>query len=711
MNAGARADRPLGTVRYAAAPPHPAAGLGLLRCSDARPSADAYPVETSLMRADALALSLRAALNHVTPALARAARAFRSGKCWTQFGYARQEDHCRERFDRSAHWLRDLADLGDKLGCLPGLQDALLGTDGGAAIGRRAAVLISHVGSSESVASWVKLARALPVARLAAAVANARACGSCWPEGQDAGSRDDREAAPHDDTAEVVPTPGRSPTDDPTPDDDPECRSLVLVMVPSSVLAAFEETLDLYRAVSGREASVTSFVEDLVADALAGPHSPDIDTYSAPLAHVDPSRAEEVALAHSTSNWSHLLADPGPSWALALAGSSLERLAELSRIAGTGGPAELDSQIRSLLELDDEPLRRLADLMADMGARGAWARLRFAGSAHYAEQRLGIPKSTARDRIRAARGLRRLPVIRQAYERGEIRLHAVLIILRILKGKQVDRQVQAAWVQRARLASVKRMRAEAAAILRSGHLGDEHAPADDGAAGDDGTPPHGPRPNRPPLPLTDADWMASLRRRPGDARRRLLRLGQLATARPTPDVFLRLRLPDRLGRDFLGAIESARCRLTLQAGSLEWPDPEAPPSLLAARDFATRCRRAPAWVGLLALLEDFAATWDDPRATPARSANKIHERCGWRCAAPGCTSRRNLQVHHRRYRSQGGGGDDENLDSICAFHHLRGEHGGLARCWGHTPLEVVWRLGRADTASWFKNELRLPDCG
>ena len=53
---------------------------------------------------------------------------------------------------------------------------------------------------------------------------------------------------------------------------------------------------------------------------------------------------------------------------------------------------------------------------------------------------------------------------------------------------------------------------------------------------------------------------------------------------------------------------------------------------------------------------------------------RIFERDGWRCAVPGCTSYRNLHAHHIQPRSRGGGDEDENQITLCAWHHLRGVH-------------------------------------
>ena len=122
---------------------------------------------------------------------------------------------------------------------------------------------------------------------------------------------------------------------------------------------------------------------------------------------------------------------------------------------------------------------------------------------------------------------------------------------------------------------------------------------------------------------------------------------------------------------------------------------------------------------VLAILDSFLATWS-VRAGPAwQRCYRIFERDGWRCRVPGCTARRNLQVHHVRFRSRGGSDDDTNLAVLCATHHLQGIHRDHVRChalpdgllaWEFSPdrvdgplvtrvEDVVWSAARAAVAA------------
>jgi hypothetical protein len=110
----------------------------------------------------------------------------------------------------------------------------------------------------------------------------------------------------------------------------------------------------------------------------------------------------------------------------------------------------------------------------------------------------------------------------------------------------------------------------------------------------------------------------------------------------------------------------------------------------------------------MALLEDYVDTWDPPAVARKRRSERIYARDGWRCSAPGCSSRRNLENHHPRYRSRGGSRTDPgNQICACRFHHQWGEHGVLASVRGRAPLGLVWRLGRDGIGGRFRNERKL----
>jgi HNH endonuclease len=101
----------------------------------------------------------------------------------------------------------------------------------------------------------------------------------------------------------------------------------------------------------------------------------------------------------------------------------------------------------------------------------------------------------------------------------------------------------------------------------------------------------------------------------------------------------------------------------------------------------------PIWAAALFLMQRAVSEWErvDPSRRPATW--KILERDEWRCQAPGCSSRRGLEVHHIVFRSQNGSNDPENLVTLCHGHHRRGIHDGYLAVRGTAPGGLHWRLG------------------
>ncbi len=632
----------------------------------------------SVFTLDALALAIRGGLNRVTPWLARIAVPIVDRRSWTLFGYARSDDYARERLRRSGRWLRDLATLGKAIGESPRLELAINGDDGGQPLGRVAATIVARAAVDETMDEWIDAARELRVRELRDRAREDRARGA--PERKEPSSVASQSAPV---SASEVAT------------EEPERR--LRIPLPAAMRAGFDEALALSRSLAGREATVTEFVASLVAECLAGSDPPDID--SSPVL-AGPRRVDiEALLASATQDWRRLSeGDEARSHeALQLqtpevlqARLVLERLHRISRNVGSGEPPELDRQLREVIEVEDELQRCLGRILEALRTHGAWATLMFHGVGHYAEQRLGVCRRTAEERAQLARVTRRLPVIGAAYDDGRIGSEAALLVARVVELAGAEPELQAEWVERAEQYSIKRLRDEVRAIGRSRWTAEELS---------DGRP------------LDDQQWQRSLEQSPGTIRDRVSRLALEAARLPQADVFLSLRLPADVADDFLRSLEWRRSSIERDVTAVPWdrpwPDEHAPLSVLVGRLFSVRARRVPTWVGLLGLLEDFVTTWDANPAALRRRGDKIYSRDGWRCTAPGCTSRRNLEDHHVQYRSQGGGNDLENRIAICRFHHQLGEHGSLASCRGTAPLRIIWRLGRADVAEWFQNERRI----
>ncbi len=116
-------------------------------------------------------------------------------------------------------------------------------------------------------------------------------------------------------------------------------------------------------------------------------------------------------------------------------------------------------------------------------------------------------------------------------------------------------------------------------------------------------------------------------------------------------------------------------------------------------DSALRSCRAAAgihledWECFLLFVRAMRDTWENQEDPHWRRRYRILERDGWRCKAPGCTSRVGLNAHHITFRSQQGGDQAANLVTLCVGHHQQGLHEGRIRCFGAAPDGLWWDMG------------------
>jgi hypothetical protein len=315
-------------------------------------------------------------------------------------------------------------------------------------------------------------------------------------------------------------------------------------------------------------------------------------------------------------------------------------------------------RLHALVLLEQELRRMLGELLAELRARRAWHALGFRDLRHYAEEQLGISRSSAEDAAQLARELSRLPRLRAAFEANRLTPAAALRVVRVLAPgrRTVSPELERYWAEHAESTTVKRLDDERL-LLRERELLQAADPI---------------------APVPDAEWNASLARAPGASAARLHHWAHLAAERSGASVPLTLVLPFSRGADFLGALAAASERVrTISAEPLSPYD---------AR-----------WLGLLTLLTSYAATHDH-HCGPSG----IYARDGWRCRAPGCTSHSNLEDHHVTYRSRHGDDSPENRVTLCRYHHQRGEHGGRMRVVGRAPLDLEFTVDGAT----YRNERR-----
>lgn len=344
--------------------------------------------------------------------------------------------------------------------------------------------------------------------------------------------------------------------------------------------------------------------------------------------------------------------------------------------------------MRRLIALQDQIERQMAEVVTEMADAAAWKRVGYDDLGDYARRGLGWSRSTLYNRVQLMRRLRRLPVVGKAYQQGSIGRVSAQIIARVLTREgpagtvplRIPEATQAAWVERAGVATIKRLHDETRAVAHLMVMGTGERE-----------------------PLDDRAWHASLHRQAGTAQRRVQALTRIALTAPGPLLPLRLTLERETAAGLSRVLAVARRDPALvQTFSRLQPTHKATPSVEGTDKGAV-----PVWAAFLALLQDFNETWDVDVAGRRPSAQRIYNRDGWRCMAPGCTSRRNLEVHHIVYRSQGGDDRPGNTACLCRFHHQMGEHGLLARVRGEAPLGLVWALGRNGSSAKYRNELKL----
>jgi len=427
------------------------------------------------LAADSLACALSLAEARLGVTLARAARDFVGIEGWRPHGYARLGDYACEELDRSGRWLRDLATLGEGLETLPDLERALWGGDGARPLGRVAATSIARVATPESAPTWIALARRSTVRSLRNSVRATRQAGSSVPL---------EKAMP-----EGPASPPRRVLEEAIEDVD---LSELKLSMPRPVRVAFEEALDLHRAVTGHQASLASFAEALAAEALAGPRPPDLSI--TPYVPGPEARETEEQLAQDFRMWASLGMPvyPGVDVARALASGTGDEAVPLDPSAGRPAvrfdPTATDTRpemaaarsllrrvealtyavpnrdvkllgikLHELVAIEDEIQHQLGRLLAEMDRRRDWPCLHFRRLGHYAEQRLGMCRRTAERYAGIDRALRKLPLVLAAYRSRTIGLHSGWLLHGIL-AVTADPELERAWVARARDVGVDRLR-------------------------------------------------------------------------------------------------------------------------------------------------------------------------------------------------------------------------------------------------------------
>jgi hypothetical protein len=296
---------------------------------------------------------------------------------------------------------------------------------------------------------------------------------------------------------------------------------------------------------------------------------------------------------------------------------------------------ELDRRLRLAVRLEQTLDAAIAPLLRRVRSADVWSCAHSTLSL-YAREQLGISEGKARSLLRLERAGDRCPELRRAYRSGRLSWAKARILLPLLL-LDPEGQWRPIWVAWAERVTVRRLAqdVERALLLHAGHrLAWQRCKFDPEKAQD-------------PIPSEERQMCAH-----------------------GVDVDATQRLAWHVPREVAVSFYEIRGALRSRLGS----------SHTHGELFA-------------AMLDLALGTWllRDPSA---RRPDPVFERDGYRCAVPGCTSRRNLQDHHIEFRSAGGSDAPDNRVALCAFHHQRCLHAGLLGVHGRAPDQLVFELGR-----------------
>jgi len=387
-----------------------------------------------------------------------------------------------------------------------------------------------------------------------------------------------------------------------------------------------------------------------------------------------PRRVEELLADIGAAEGFSWLAAPGP--AIDPSKDPIAHLEALFAAAEATDPFTVDARLRQVRRTVQRLDWELAGLLRLAVERRLYCQLGFASLEAYVESRLGICPRTAWSLLSIERATRRsCPLLGEAWRDGRVSSLAARVLLPVVGPRH-----GAAWIERAQAVTLRRLEAEVAWALdrldarESVELPEtpplDHDLASSGLTGftreelqmrSEADPPTAAAPNNTEAAVTGAapDEATQASASASGEAAADTSTGAAAAAAYAPRVQIEFFAPESV------VMLAEETMLALRVGSE--PRGRAFERMLA-----------------VAMLEWMAA--------PAHR-DPVFARDGWRCAVPGCSSRRNLHDHHVVFRSHGGDNDRDNRVAVCAAHHLHHLHGGRIRAHGRAPRDIVWEIG------------------
>jgi hypothetical protein len=561
--------------------------------------------------------------------LGRLANRFRQMCGWERLCFARLDDYAAERIGWSGRQLEQLALVARRLACLPRTEAAFRS----GSLSWSKVRLLTSIASASDEAGWLAVAAVTDVRTLTAVTANARAA-----------MREQRSLT-------GAPSIGSTGSESASAEDDEENseeRVRVRVLCTRRAARKWAEIRRLAPRLAGRALAAWQVAELVAAEASSTKapfeelwrHEPwrtlasnELDGgLQPPLPHGSPPdvAAGGVCSADRPSDDEAI----GPSVV-----DSHEALKDIQ-------PASpFEQELERLEELDvnelDAAMRRVRRDMQQRQSRlgvmlGQFLDLRlevelgYACSSEYVRERLGMAERTARELIRVANAVQsRSPLLASAYADGKLSWLRALTLLPVVRTCNA-----AAWVERANEVTLRRLADEVDWVMGRVDL----VPANAAAM---------PPPRDEKLIHEDERQLCASESRDEDL----------------------WGVTGRIHVSFVAPLSISSLFRSVMQGF-------AAPS-------------EPRWKAIERMLEHVLAQW---HSFP-KHRNPVFARDGYRCTAPGCGSFTNLHDHHIVPRSLGGSDELSNRTTLCAWHHLRAVHGGLARLRGEAPDNLQWEMG------------------
>ncbi len=341
----------------------------------------------------------------------------------------------------------------------------------------------------------------------------------------------------------------------------------------------------------------------------------------------------------------------------------------------------LDGRARDLMKSLVRRDLELGRLAVWLQKAEAWLHLGFASESHYVRERMGLGFSQWKLKRSIARKLGEFPALEAALWHGEVGLEAAALLLRIKTERDV---IERQWLERARARTFKHLREEVqAAELAAQQWGVPALPPSEETMRRllalQGRVKSG-------AVLTEAVLTEAVLTEDSDGSARIAQRAWLDLRGELREIFRGAFLPD-LGEPDVrrepGACRKGQIRLRLR---LERD------TLVEYRCLERLFRRQHPGDFFEFLCRHFLAVWAPTTLTDVKYAH-IYRRDAFKCSSPVC-ERHDVQPHHLKFRSAGGGEDDENLTSLCTWCHLEGVHGGRIRV-APPASRMRWDLGRS----------------